>query len=44
LLPGRVPDAILSRFHYEAEASLDFTRRDRSSIYGGFHLYVASDA
>jgi len=40
LLPGRVPDAILSRWRYEAEASRGFTQRDRSSIYGGFHLYV----
>jgi S-adenosylmethionine-diacylglycerol 3-amino-3-carboxypropyl transferase len=44
LLPGRVPDTILSRFRYEADASLEFTRRDRSSIYGGFHLYVLADA
>ncbi len=44
LLPGRVPDAILDRFRYEEAASLDFTRRDRSSIYGGVHLYVLKDA
>ncbi|BAT59756.1 hypothetical protein GJW-30_1_02289 [Variibacter gotjawalensis] len=40
LLPGRVAPEILDRWHYEAEASADFTRRDRSAIYGGFHLYV----
>lgn len=40
LLPGRVPDAILNRWDYRAEESLDFTRRDRSAIYGGVHLYV----
>ena len=40
LLPGRVPDDILGRWDYRAEESLDFTRRDRSSIYGGVHLYV----
>jgi len=40
LLPGRVPDDILGRWTYAAEASLDFTARDRSSIYGGVHLYV----
>jgi S-adenosylmethionine-diacylglycerol 3-amino-3-carboxypropyl transferase len=40
LLPGRVDDAVLSRWHYEAERSQDLTRRDRSAIYGGFHLYV----
>ncbi len=43
LLPGRVPDAILDRWGYRAEDSLDFTRRDRSSIYGGVHLYVLKD-
>lgn len=40
LLPGRMPAEILDRWTYEAEASADFTRRDRSSIYGGVHLYV----
>jgi S-adenosylmethionine-diacylglycerol 3-amino-3-carboxypropyl transferase len=39
LLPGRVYDEILNRWDYHAEASLDYTRRDRSSIYGGVHLY-----
>jgi len=40
LLPGRVPDALLARWHYHAEASRGFTRADRSSIYGGVHLYA----
>ncbi|MEN2787590.1 DUF3419 family protein [Sphingomonas qilianensis] len=40
LLPGRVADALLDRWEYRAEASLDYTARDRSSIYGGVHLYV----
>jgi len=39
LLPGRVPDALLGRWRYHAEESLGFTRADRSSIYGGVHLY-----
>ncbi|MBT2187691.1 DUF3419 family protein [Sphingobium nicotianae] len=39
LLPGRLPDALLDRWHYHAEESLGFTRDDRSSIYGGVHLY-----
>lgn len=39
LLPGRVPDAILERWDYAADESLDFTARDRSAIYGGVHLY-----
>jgi len=33
----------LSRWTYEAEQSLAWTRRDRSAIYGGFHLYVFGD-
>ena len=40
LLPGRVDDAVLSRWTYHAQASADYTRRDRSSIYGGVHLYT----
>lgn len=40
LLPGRLEPALLDRWHYEEEASRAFTLRDRSAIYGGFHLYV----
>lgn len=40
LLPGRLDPALLGRWRYEAAASQDFTARDRSAIYGGFHLYV----
>lgn len=40
LLPGRVPDALLDRWEYRAAESLEYTSRDRSSIYGGVHLYV----
>ena len=43
LLPGRVSHAILSRWHYEADKSRAWTVRDRSAIYGGFHLYVMKD-
>jgi len=43
ILPGRVPDTILDRWDYRAEQSADYTRRDRSSIYGGVHLYVLKD-
>ena len=39
ILEGRVSPAILSKWTYRADASRDFTRRDRSAIYGGFHLY-----
>ena len=40
LLPGRVDQAILDRWCYDAEASRAFTKADRSAIYGGFHLYL----
>ncbi|MCC7252268.1 DUF3419 family protein [Hyphomicrobium sp.] len=40
ILPGRVPQALLKRFRYDAEQGRAFTARDRSSIYGGFHLYT----
>ena len=39
LLPGRVADEILARWDYAEEESRRFTERDRSSIYGGVHLY-----
>ncbi|MDH4982764.1 DUF3419 family protein [Hyphomicrobium sp. D-2] len=40
ILPGRVPDAILSRFSYDRDYGRTLTEKDRSSIYGGFHLYT----
>ena len=40
LLPGRVDEPVLAQWRYETEVSRDLTRRDRSAIYGGFHLYV----
>jgi len=43
LLPARVDDALLGQWRYEAEQSRDLARRDRSAIYGGFHLYVLAD-
>ena len=39
-LPGRLDEDVLSRWHYQAERSRDLAQRDRSAIYGGFHLYV----
>ena len=33
------PD-LLRRWRYEEARSLELTDRDRSAIYGGFHLYV----
>ena len=43
LLPGRLPDDLLQRWDYCAAESLDYTRRDRSAIYGGVHLYILKD-
>lgn len=40
LLPGRVPEDVLARWEYREAESLAATRADRSSIYGGVHLYV----
>nr|WP_319386140.1 DUF3419 family protein [uncultured Roseibium sp.] len=40
LLPGRVADETQDCWTYEEEESLELGRQDRSSIYGGFHLYV----
>ena len=44
LLPGRVPQALLARWDYDEAKCRALTARDRSSIYGGFHLYVLKDA
>lgn len=40
ILPGRVPDEILSRFSYDEDTCKAMTLKDRSSIYGGFHAYI----
>lgn len=38
-LEGRVAPSVLSRWTYDETASKRGTVRDRSAIYGGFHLY-----
>lgn len=43
ILTGRVPESILHQWLYEEAASKAWTARDRSAIYGGFHLYVFKD-
>ena len=40
LLPGRVSTSLLDQWDYQSEASREISARDRSAIYGGFHLYV----
>jgi S-adenosylmethionine-diacylglycerol 3-amino-3-carboxypropyl transferase len=39
LLPGRVDAGVLASWRYLAERSRELAARDRSSIYGGFHIY-----
>ncbi len=40
ILPGRLADDILDRWSYDRERCRALTARDRSAIYGGFHLYT----
>jgi S-adenosylmethionine-diacylglycerol 3-amino-3-carboxypropyl transferase len=40
LLPGRIPSEILDAWTYHEAQSKALNARDRSSIYGGFHLYT----
>jgi S-adenosylmethionine-diacylglycerol 3-amino-3-carboxypropyl transferase len=40
LLPGRLSEELLGRWDYHEADSQRFTRDDRSSIYGGVHLYA----
>ena len=35
-----MPSGILDAFHYDADACRAFGEKDRSSIYGAFHLYT----
>ncbi|MEK1886761.1 MAG: DUF3419 family protein [Phyllobacterium sp.] len=43
ILPGRIDDALLERWNYQDELSRALHARDRSSIYGGFHVYLLKD-
>ncbi|UVO49195.1 DUF3419 family protein [Sphingomonas sp. SUN019] len=43
ILPGRVPADVLGRWTYRQAESADYTKRDRSAVYGGVHLYVLGD-
>lgn len=44
ILPGRVPEHILGQWRYLEQRSQELCRRDRSSIYGGFHVYERATA
>ena len=39
ILPGRVDGEVLRHWHHLEARSLELGNRDRSSIYGGFHIY-----
>jgi S-adenosylmethionine-diacylglycerol 3-amino-3-carboxypropyl transferase len=39
ILPGRVATDVLCNWRYLAERSSTLNKQDRSSIYGGFHVY-----
>ncbi|HSM40234.1 MAG TPA: DUF3419 family protein [Afifellaceae bacterium] len=39
LLPGRVAETVLGQWTYDEARSRQLGERDRSAIYGGFHLY-----
>ena len=43
LLPGRLKPSLLGQWRYDEDESLRQAARDRSAIYGGFHLYVLRD-
>jgi S-adenosylmethionine-diacylglycerol 3-amino-3-carboxypropyl transferase len=38
-LDSALPSEILTRWSYDADACRAYVAQDRSSIYGGFHLY-----
>ncbi len=40
ILPGRVADDTLNQWTYDAAKSAEIHAKDRSAIYGGFHLYI----
>ena len=44
ILPGRVAEPILGRWIYHERRSRELFERDRSAIYGGFHVYSLRDA
>ena len=44
ILPGRVHEDILGQWRYLDALSSDLGKQDRSSIYGGFHVYERASA
>jgi S-adenosylmethionine-diacylglycerol 3-amino-3-carboxypropyl transferase len=39
ILEGRVSENVLGQWHYDREQSQALNLKDRSAIYGGFHIY-----
>ena len=39
VIEGRVAQTLLQRWAYLADRSRELNLRDRSAIYGGFHIY-----
>ena len=39
-LPKKLPPSLLGQWHYLEAESRGLHARDRSSIYGGFHVYT----
>ncbi|MDQ0320961.1 S-adenosylmethionine-diacylglycerol 3-amino-3-carboxypropyl transferase [Pararhizobium capsulatum DSM 1112] len=39
ILDGRLSDTLLGQWEYDAARSQELCRKDRSAIYGGFHIY-----
>jgi S-adenosylmethionine-diacylglycerol 3-amino-3-carboxypropyl transferase len=44
ILPGRLLPVLLDQWNYNAAASAEGHARDRSAIYGGFHVYERKGA
>ena len=44
VLPGRVEQDVLAKWEYLAGQSAELHAKDRSSIYGGFHIYVLKES
>jgi S-adenosylmethionine-diacylglycerol 3-amino-3-carboxypropyl transferase len=43
ILPGRIDPAVLGHWAYQRRRSGELFARDRSAVYGGFHLYIFGD-
>jgi S-adenosylmethionine-diacylglycerol 3-amino-3-carboxypropyl transferase len=43
-LPAALPADMLAQWSYDPAASVEAVKHDRSSIYGGFHVYTLDTA